>query len=115
MEDLFLENPDYDDYLVMDKPRRKRRRSNPATAEGGGLFLMLTLGFGGWLLWYKNKNGRFPWQPVPVPPPAVQQRLAAQAITAKRNQPAGAISESYKVIMPRNEKYDGEGFAIIMP
>jgi hypothetical protein len=110
MEDLMLYNPyeDYDDYLVVDKPKRRRRRSNPSSEAEGGMLLTLALALGGWLLWHKNKHGRFPWQPAPV---SIQRHLAAAPV-AKKNP---VINDSYKVIMPKNEKYDGESWGVILP
>ena len=67
---------DYDDYT----PRRRRRnpRSTATTAIGSST-LIVVIAVVGWLIWFRNKNGRWPWQSAPKPLPTTEaiRRVAA--------------------------------------
>ena len=69
MGDLVLYNPELDDedmeLIEIDKPKRRKRRSNPSY-QASGFTQVLTLGGLGYLLWcliVKGQTGIWDWRP----------------------------------------------------
>ena len=80
-EDWPYPEDDYDEELILaDDYRPRRRRRNPSRAQyatGGGL-LIVVLAIAGWLLWYKSRNDRWPWEKTKtIFPTKVSQSLGS--------------------------------------
>ena len=110
----------YDDYyddeelVLVDRPRRRRRNPTAAQASGGA-FAVILLALIGWLVWYRNSKGRFPWQSIPAPTPVSRLQTVTKPAMSQAPSANARSGIGFRSIPTIPENLDDLGLTVIEP